>query len=90
MSSSEPLREELKNILNIIADLSENNTKTDVFDNAIILRANRPPDEVNKHLNELCSKGLIIEELSRPTGTSFYLLRITREGLNKLENQDVR
>lgn len=45
MSSSEPLRDELKNILNIVADLSENDTESDVFDHAIISRANRPPDE---------------------------------------------
>lgn len=89
MSSSEPLRDELKNILNIVADLSENDTESDVFDHAIISRANRPPDEVNKHLNELRSKGLIIEVFPKPTSTSFTLYRITREGLNKLENQDL-
>ena len=39
MSSSELLRDELKNILNIVADLSENDTESDVFDHAIISRA---------------------------------------------------
>lgn len=88
--SFEPLRDELNNILNIIADLSENNTNTDVFDPAIITRANLPPDEVHKYLNELRSLDLIMEQGSRPAGVEYKLYRITKEGLNKLENQDLR
>jgi predicted transcriptional regulator len=80
--SNEPLREELRNLLNIIADLSKNNTETDVYDHRIISRANRPPDEVNKHLKELRLKGLIIEVFPRPAGIDFTLYRITREGIN--------
>ena len=82
--SNEPLREELRNLLNIIADLSKNNTETDVYDHMIISRANRPPDEVNKHLKELRLKGLIIEVFPRPAGISFTLYRITTEGLDRL------
>jgi predicted transcriptional regulator len=85
MSSSEPLRKELSNILNIVADLSEN-TSTNVFDHAIISRSNLPPAEVNKYLDELRSKGLIMEVFPKPDGISFTLYRITREGLNKIEN----
>jgi predicted transcriptional regulator len=88
--SNQPLREELRNILNIIADISENNTETDVYDHAIIKRANLPPSEVNKYVNELRSLGLIIEVFPRPDGISFILYRITREGLNRLENQDLK
>ena len=36
--SFEPLRDELNNIFNIIADLSKNDTETDVFDHVIITR----------------------------------------------------
>jgi predicted transcriptional regulator len=88
--SNQPLREELRNILNIIADISENNTETDVYDHAIIKRANLPPSEVNKYVNELRSLGLIIEVFPRPDGISFTLYRITREGLNRLENQALK
>jgi hypothetical protein len=88
--SSESLREELRNILNIISELSENNPETDVYDHAIISRANRPQYEVNKHLKELRLKGLIIEVFPRPSGMSFTLYRITKEGLDRLDNQDLR
>jgi hypothetical protein len=86
MSSLEPLRDELRNVLDTIADLSEYDTETNVFDHAIISRANRPPDEVNKNIKELRLKGLIIEVFPKPSGISFTLYRITREGLNKLVN----
>jgi hypothetical protein len=88
--SNEPLREELSNILISIADLANNDIEKDVFDNAIILRANRPPDEVNNYLHELQSLGLIKELTPRPTGIDFRLFRITREGINKLKNQDLK
>jgi predicted transcriptional regulator len=82
--NNEPLRKELRNILNIIADLSENNPETDIYDHVIIKRANLPPDEVNKYLKELRLKGLIIEVFPRPHGISFTLYRITKDGLNRL------
>ena len=82
--NNEPVWEKLRNILNIIADLSKNNTETDVYDHMIISRVNRPPGEVNKHLKELRLKGLIIEVFPRPAGIDFTLYRITREGWNKL------
>lgn len=88
--SFEPLRDELNNILNIIADLSENNIDTDVMDNAIIARANLPRDEVHKYLNELRSLDLIIEQGSRPTDVDFRLYRITKEALEILDDKDLR
>jgi predicted transcriptional regulator len=88
--SSEPLREELRNILNIIAGLAKNNIENAVFDRAIIAEASHPPpDETRNHLDELKSLGLI-EEDKKPTGANFRLYRITREGLNRLKNQDLR
>jgi DNA-binding IclR family transcriptional regulator len=88
--SSKPLREELRNILNIIACLAKNNTENAVFDRAIIAEASHPPpDETRNHLDELKSLGLI-EEDKKPTDANFRLYRITREGLNRLQNQDLR
>ena len=82
--SNEPITEELRNLLNIIADLSKNNTETDVYDHMIFSKANRPHDEVNELLKELRLKGLIIEVFPRPAGIDFILYRITEEGLNRL------
>ena len=45
--TNEPLREELRNILNIIADLSKNNPETDLYYHMIISRAKRPYEEMN-------------------------------------------
>jgi DNA-binding IscR family transcriptional regulator len=86
MSSWEPLKEELRNILNIIANLANNNTENAVFDRAIIAEANHtPPDETRSHLDELKSLGLI-EEDKKPTDANFRLYRITTKGLNKFQN----
>jgi hypothetical protein len=82
--TNEPLREELRNILNIIADLSKNNPETDIYDHMIISRAKRPYEEMNNLLKELRLKGLIIEVFPKPAGIDFILYRITTEGLNKL------
>ncbi len=90
MNNWEPLLEKLRNILNIIADLARNNTENAVFDHAIIAEVNNlPPNEIRNCLDELKSLGLI-EEDKKPTGANFRLYRITREGLNRLENQDLR
>ena len=82
--SNEPIREELRNLLNIIADLSKNNTETDVYDHMIFSKAKGPHGEVNKLLKELRLKGLIVEVFPRPAGIDFILYRITEEGLNRL------
>ena len=59
---------------------------TNVYNHQIISKANLPPSEVNKYLDELRSKRLIMEVFPKPDGISFTLYRITREGLNKIEN----
>ena len=86
MNSWEPLQEKLRNILNIIADLARSNTENAVFDHAIIAEVNNlPPNEIRNCLDELKSLGLI-EEDKKPTGANFRLYKITREGLNRLQN----
>jgi DNA-binding IclR family transcriptional regulator len=88
-SESLPLRDELMNILNIVAETAQNDAETDVRDSAIISRANLPREEVYRYLNELRSLGLILEQGSRPAGVDYRLYRITAGGLNKLKNQDL-
>ena len=90
MGSWEPLWDELRDILKIIADLAKNNTENAVFDHSIIAEFNNlPPNEIRNCLDELKSLGLI-EEDKKPTGANFRLYRITREGINRLANQDLR
>ena len=89
-SESLPLRDELMNILNIVAEIAQNDAETDVRDSAIISRANLPREEAYRYLNELRSLGLILEQGSRPAGVDYRLYRITAGGLNKLKNQDLR
>ena len=67
------LQYDLRNILNIIADLANNNTEHAVFDHVIIAESsNLPPYEIRNYLDELKSKGLIQED-KKPTGANFRL-----------------
>jgi DNA-binding IscR family transcriptional regulator len=81
MSSWEPLREEVRDILNIVADLAKNNTENAVFDHSIIAEVNNlPPNEIRNCLDELKTLGLIKED-EKPTGTNFELYRIDRKSV---------
>lgn len=84
------LRQELRDILTLIADLADNNIDTSMYDTAIIERRRQiPAEETRNHLNELNSLGLI--KIVQPTsGVVFRLLNITREGLRELADQDLR
>lgn len=84
------LRQELRDILTLIADLADNNIDTSMYDTAIIERRRQiPAEETRNHLNELNSLGFI--KILQPTsGVVFRLLNITREGLRELADQDLR
>ena len=78
------LSPEVRNILNIIAELAQNDINRDVIESSIIARSALPDFDVQNSLNELRSKGLVKEVLPRPTGVEFKLWRITEYGLNAL------
>jgi hypothetical protein len=78
------LSPEVRNILNIIAELAQNDINRDVIESSIIARSALPDFDVQNSLNELRSKGLVKEVLPRPTGVEFKLWRITENGLNAL------
>jgi hypothetical protein len=88
MFRSEMVREELLNILKIIADLSRNNSSTDLSDRNTYEASNRPKDEVEKYLDELVSLGHVEQTLppsgARPSGVDFMLFHITQKGLEEL------
>jgi hypothetical protein len=75
---------EVRNILNIITELAQNDINRDVIESSIIARSALPDFDVQNSLNELRSKGLIKEVLPRPAGVEFKLWRITENGLNAL------
>jgi hypothetical protein len=90
MRSRQPLSQQLRDILNIIEDLSHNNTNASIKDIGVIEEArNLPEDEVRNYLDQLESLGLIIQEI-RVSGADFRHLRITTEGINELQNQDIK
>lgn len=82
--------DELRRILTIISDLTNNDTNSSVKDTKIITEANRQSEEVEKYLNELQSLGLIKEDSSKTTGVDYRMYRITREGINEIYNKEFR
>jgi hypothetical protein len=88
--NNQSLREELRKILTIVADLAHNNTNASVKDIGVIEEAKSLLEhEVRNHLDELDSRGLIKYDI-KVTGANFRHLSITRDGLEELENQDLR
>lgn len=84
------LSPEVRNILNILAELAQNDIERDVIESSIISRSALPDFEAQNSLNELRSRSLAREVLPRPTGVEFKLWRITENGLNALRDQDLK
>ena len=84
------LRDELRRILTIISDLTQNDTTSTIKDIQIIAEADRPSEEVEKYLNELQSLGLIKEISPKPARVDYRMYSITREGINEIYNKEFR
>ena len=84
------MRDELRRILTIISDLTQNDTNSIIKDTEIIAEANRQSDEIEKDLNELQSLGLIKEDISSPADVDYKIYKITREGINEIYNKEFR
>jgi predicted transcriptional regulator len=84
------MRDELRRILTIISDLTQNDTNSIIKDTEIIAEANRQSDEIEKDLNELQSLGLIKEDSSSPADVDYKMYKITREGINEIYNKEFR
>jgi hypothetical protein len=80
----------LRNVLDILAELSHNDTETDVSESNIISQRRLPKSEVQIYLNELESRCLAEEVRPRPSGADFRLWRIKKQGLEALEDQDLK
>lgn len=77
----------LRNVLDILAELANNDTEADVFESNIVSQSGVPKSEVQIYLNELESRHLAEEVRPRPSGADFRLWRIKNQGLEALKDQ---
>jgi predicted transcriptional regulator len=70
-----------RRILDIVADLSQNDVKKDVLETEIISHSGLPAVEVRNYLNDLQWLNLVKEALPRPSHAEFRLWNITEKGL---------
>jgi hypothetical protein len=84
------MKSELKKILDIVADLAENDVKKDVLETSIIARSGLPDVEVRNHLNDLEWLHLVKEALPRPSRADWRLWSITEKGLQEVSDKDHR
>jgi hypothetical protein len=80
------IRSELRRILDIVADLAQNDVKKDVLETEIISHSGLSDFDVRNHLNELEWLHLIKEALPRPSHKEFRLWSVTEKGLQKLSD----
>jgi hypothetical protein len=82
------IKSELLRILNIVADLSQNDIKKDVLETEIISHSGLPAVEVRNSLSELEWLNLVKEALPRPSHAEFRLWNVTEKGLQERSRQD--
>ena len=79
---------EVRRILDIVADLSQNDVKKDVLETEIISHSGLPAVEVRNYLNDLQWLNLVKEALPRPSHAEFRLWNLTEKGLQDRSRQD--
>jgi hypothetical protein len=82
------IKPEARRILDIVADLSQNDVKKDVLETEIISHSGLPAVEVRNYLNELDWLNLVKEALPRPSHAEFRLWNVTEKGLQDRSRQD--
>jgi predicted transcriptional regulator len=82
------IKSELRRILDIVADLSQNDVKKDVLETEIISHSGLPAVEVRNYLNELAWLNLVEEALPRPSHAEFRLWSVTEKGLQDRSRQN--
>ena len=82
------IKPELRRILDIVADLSQNDVKKDVLETEIISHSRLPDVEVRNRLNELEWLNLVKEALPRPSHAEFRLWNVTEKGLQDRSSKD--
>ena len=82
------IKSELRRILDIVADLSQNDVKKDVLETEIISHSGLPDVEVRNHLNELEWLNLVKEASPRPSHAEYRLWNVTEKGLQDRSSRD--
>ena len=82
------MKPEVRRILDIVADLSQNDVKKDVLETEIISHSGLSAVEVRNHLNELEWLNLVKEALPRPSHAEYRLWNLTEKGLQDRSSQD--
>jgi hypothetical protein len=82
------IKSEVRRILDIVADLSQNDIKKDVLETEIISHSRVTAAEVRNYLGELEWLNLVKEALPRPSHAEYRLWSITEKGLQERSRQD--
>jgi predicted transcriptional regulator len=80
-------KSEVRRVLDIVADLSQNDVKKDVLETEIISKSGLPDVETRNYLNELQWLNLVKEALPRPSHAEFRLWNLTEKGLQERSRQ---
>ena len=82
------IKSELKRILDIVAELSQNDVKKDVLETEIISHSELSDVETRNYLQELEWLNLAKEAQPRPSHAEFRLWNVTEKGLQERSRQD--
>jgi hypothetical protein len=82
------IKSEVRRILDIVADLSQNDVKKDDLETEIISSSGLPDVEVRNYLYELEWLNLIKEALPRPSHADYRLWKLTEKGLQERSRQN--
>ena len=83
------IKSELRRILDIVADLAQNDVKKDVLETEIISHSGGlTAVEVRNYLGELEWLNLAKEALPRPSHAEYRLWNVTEKGLQERSSQD--
>jgi hypothetical protein len=82
------IKSELRRILDIVADLSQNDVKKDVLETEIVSHSGLSDLEVRNHLNDLEWLHLVKEALPKPNHAEFRLWNVTEKGLQETSRHD--
>jgi len=82
------IKSEARRVLDIVADLSQNDVKKDVLETEIISHSGLSALEVRNYLKELEWMNLVKEAMPRPSHAEYRLWNVTDKGLQDRSRQN--